>query len=221
MTKLPSEAMPCRECNSPCRVEHFEGPHIQGRVSLWLCSNHKRFGGDCPSDLAYFTEEAWNTRTLPPPAETGDDDAEWLLAWAEMGRSQVYPRITPSDQRRLEAIASRLSSAGDDELVARLTKLSRDATKGEWFTESEDIETSHGRVMTLSIFADGEKSWQDVPLFQATAEAMVVECDDDYDAPRLFDRTSFANAEFAVACVNYVRTLLATRLEALSRTGRE
>jgi hypothetical protein len=72
MNTLDPELLPCRECSSPCRVEKF-GPskYIDGMMNLWVCSNHNRFGGNCPSDIAYFTPEAWNDAQEP----VADDDA--------------------------------------------------------------------------------------------------------------------------------------------------
>ncbi len=55
---------PCRKCLADCRVEQFEGPHIEGKATLWVCSNHQYFGGDCPNELAYLTVEAWNGATV-------------------------------------------------------------------------------------------------------------------------------------------------------------
>jgi hypothetical protein len=37
-----------------------------------MCAGHRCFGGDCPSDLAYFGAEAWNTR----PSTPSEDDVE-------------------------------------------------------------------------------------------------------------------------------------------------
>ncbi len=49
---------PCRECGAPCRVEEFDGE--LAKATLWLCSQHKMFGGTCPSVTAYLTAEAWD-----------------------------------------------------------------------------------------------------------------------------------------------------------------
>jgi len=56
--------MPCRECGAPCSVQVFTGPNVEG--TLWMCERHKSLGGHCPSDKAYFTAEAWNTRAPDP-----------------------------------------------------------------------------------------------------------------------------------------------------------
>lgn len=98
-----------------------------------------------------------------------------------------------------------------DETLQQLRKLSRAATPGEWFTDSEDCDTGHGNVMTLSIYSEGLLSYgKPAKLFDAlNSDAMLVEHDDDEYGGRLFDRTSYANAEFIVASVNYTRALLA------------
>lgn len=70
------ELKPCRHCGAECRVETFGGGVHVTPTDLWLCSNHKMFGGDCPSDLSYFTADAWNERntecriTHPNPTES-------------------------------------------------------------------------------------------------------------------------------------------------------
>lgn len=51
---------PCRECGEPCRVEIFDGSHV--KATVWICSNHTFFGGDCPSTTAYLFEHTWNAR---------------------------------------------------------------------------------------------------------------------------------------------------------------
>jgi hypothetical protein len=65
---------PCRECGAHCRTEDFPtycgGPMD---TTIWLCSAHKMFGGQCPSDTAYLTEAAWNTRTINDAPDTRAD----------------------------------------------------------------------------------------------------------------------------------------------------
>jgi hypothetical protein len=55
--------LPCRECGAPARAELFPtNCGEEHNTTIWLCSKHQFFGGDCPSDTAYLTEDAWNTR---------------------------------------------------------------------------------------------------------------------------------------------------------------
>jgi hypothetical protein len=51
--------LPCRECAAPGQAEVFGG------TTVWLCSNHAMFGGNCLSDTAYLTIAAWNDRPQP------------------------------------------------------------------------------------------------------------------------------------------------------------
>jgi hypothetical protein len=44
----------CSTCNSPLREEVFTGPHIDGKATLWICSENKLFGGKCRSNTAFF-----------------------------------------------------------------------------------------------------------------------------------------------------------------------
>ena len=64
MTKQPDtdaiELPPCCECGAPCSVQTFEGPHIQGVATIWICSAHRFLGGNCPSETAYLSEQAWS-----------------------------------------------------------------------------------------------------------------------------------------------------------------
>lgn len=60
---------PCRACGSPCRVERFEGGPIAGVVTIYMCANCTKFGGDCPDPHAYLSLKAWNTR-----AQKGDEE---------------------------------------------------------------------------------------------------------------------------------------------------
>ena len=60
MTDMRDALEACRDCGADCRVEVFDTEMLA--ATLWICSNHPRFGGDCPSTDAYLTEAAWNTR---------------------------------------------------------------------------------------------------------------------------------------------------------------
>jgi hypothetical protein len=65
-----TELKPCRHCSAPGRTETFQkNPTLAEDVTVRLCSNHRRFGGDCPDDQAYLTEAAWNTRPTDELAE--------------------------------------------------------------------------------------------------------------------------------------------------------
>jgi hypothetical protein len=68
------ELLPCRECGAPCRPEQFPDycGEIDFKTTVWLCSKHKMFGGDCPSDTAYLTADAWNTRASIPTPEASE-----------------------------------------------------------------------------------------------------------------------------------------------------
>jgi hypothetical protein len=105
---------PCPFCGSDCRTEIFDGPHIEGEVTLWICSNHKRFGGDCESDLAYLTAEAWNTRPSPI-AEPQDADA--LKRTVHLARA--YARGTGSIFENAMTEADRLADRAALNTTAR------------------------------------------------------------------------------------------------------
>jgi predicted transcriptional regulator len=151
-----------------------------------------------------------------------DDDLVYALT--NIARGLKYGPDQAWIEEAIETIASLSSElARCRNALEGLRKLSRDATKGAWFTDNEDCETGHGNVMTLAIFAEELMSYgKHAKLFDAiNSDAMEVDCDDDYDAPRLFDRTSYANAEFAVACVNFVREQLAALNPIVEEGARE
>jgi hypothetical protein len=59
------ELLPCRECGAPCSVQVFDSPTVE--ATIWICSQHKTLGGECPSTTAYLYAEAWNTRIAAHP----------------------------------------------------------------------------------------------------------------------------------------------------------
>jgi hypothetical protein len=112
------ELRECPFCGSPCRVETFgPTPIIHDPVSLWVCSNHPRFGGDCQHDLAYFDAEAWNTRSSPEVVTVAPDvrlALEVGLEWAIEGANSRKQKDAVFDNamrdiKRIEDALSKLS----------------------------------------------------------------------------------------------------------------
>jgi hypothetical protein len=66
---------PCRACGAPCRIERFEGSHIEGVMTIYMCANSTKFGGDCPDPHAYLNINAWNTRTNSLASQDAPDEA--------------------------------------------------------------------------------------------------------------------------------------------------
>jgi hypothetical protein len=104
----------CRACGADCRVETFPGQRIDGAVVLFMCANHHRFGGDCPSDLAYFGAAAWNTR----PSTPSEDDVErvaraiWALPQDPPNETYSLKMVMTWDTARRIAAALAVMSGG-------------------------------------------------------------------------------------------------------------
>ena len=77
--ELVEKLKPCRACGKPCSIQRFEGEHIEGVMTVYLCSNSTKLGGNCPDPLAYLNVNAWNTRpsSIVPSSEVVPD---WLNA---------------------------------------------------------------------------------------------------------------------------------------------
>jgi len=84
---------PCRECGGKCRVETFEGSHLKGTATIWLCAHHKMFWGKCPSDTAYLTAGAWNATQ---PIEATPSGYEELV---EAARSEMIGAAKEAEAR--------------------------------------------------------------------------------------------------------------------------
>lgn len=106
MTPSPTQAdvVECRACGSDCRIETFPAKGaLATDVTLWLCSQHKMFGGSCPSDMAYFSEEAWNRRDyLASPPAGGGREALAALEHAKESVCRAYCSWSAYDDHPLK-----------------------------------------------------------------------------------------------------------------------
>jgi hypothetical protein len=97
-TPLPPEGVtlePCRECGAPCRVETFPANGIlANETSIWLCSQHALFGGQCLNDQGYLSADSWNAR-IAGEKDVEQIALEWLRSYAEE-RHGEHPNDVPA-----------------------------------------------------------------------------------------------------------------------------
>ena len=140
-TRAGEALKPCKRCGAACRIEVFDSERV--KATIWMCSNHSHFGGTCPDQNAYLSEQDWNTRPLPQPSELVETPEafnkkkERCLAyveqhwkWGNLTRLGIVNQLVRDGFRQTWAIeqADRIAPAAN-QAVAHITQLEAQIAK--------------------------------------------------------------------------------------------
>lgn len=188
---------PCKRCGAACRIEVFDSERV--KATIWMCSNHSHFGGNCPDQIAYLSEQDWNTRPIPQPSEFGTawqsaveetdmlereldlTNVDHVALWLEANA------ISPPLTHQLGWVACRITEAYE----AQIAKLQADGDKlasalrgvlaRDQLNTCDHPETHRGGTLWEICDSCGRKwaddeggkpKWSDPPEWDAAAQAL-------------------------------------------------
>lgn len=105
---MQSELAACGDCGAEVSIQVFTGKHIEGEARVLMCSNHRLLGGDCPSDHAALTNEAWNLRAQQPAA-SGDDPVaviQEIIDSYSVAGANLLSWLTAEDRKNMPRVKS-------------------------------------------------------------------------------------------------------------------